>query len=274
MSQVRARFSYARVFLYLILSVVSFLCVFPFIWMVLGMTLNPNEVVKGTLIPGDQFLVNWGKATGPYNLLLFGFNSLFIAVVTVVLGVTVNAMAAYGFDKFHSRAREWLFGVFLLTLIMPQIAVILPLFRLISAFGILDTYWAIILPFTMSAFVIFFLRQNFQMFPKEIVEAARVDGAGELRIFTQIALPSMKAGIASAAILMFITQWNSYLWPLITILSDKTKTLPLAMFSMVNAYTVEYGGLMVIITVSLLPVLIVFLAMQKHFVAGLVGSIK
>ena len=84
----------------------------------------------------------------------------------------------------------------------------------------------------------------------------------------------MKAGIASAAILMFISQWNSYLWPLITILSDKTKTLPLALQSMMSAYTVEYGGLMVMVTVSLLPVLIVFLAMQKQFVAGLVGSVK
>jgi len=274
MSQARARFSIARLVVYLILIAVSILCIFPFIWMVLGMTLNPNEVVKGTLIPGDQFLSNWGKATGAYNLPLYFYNSLFIAVVTVILGVIVNSMAAYGFEKFPSRARDWLFSVLLLTLIMPQIAVILPLFRLIAAFQMLDTHWAIILPFTMSAFVIFFLRQNFQMFPKEIMEAARVDGAGENRIFWQIALPSMKAGIASAAILMFIAQWNSYLWPLITILSDKTKTLPLAMQSMMSAYTVEYGGLMVIVTVSLLPVLIVFLAMQKQFVAGLVGSVK
>jgi lactose/L-arabinose transport system permease protein len=274
MSLVRSRFSPARSALYVLLLFVSLVCVFPFYWMVLGTTLNPNDVVKGTLAPGDQFFNNWIKATVPYNLPQFFFNSLFIAIVTVVLGVTVNAMAAYGFEKFPSKAREWVFGILLLTLIMPQIAVILPLFRLVAAFGMLDSYWAIILPFTMSAFVIFFLRQNFQMFPKEIMEAARVDGAGESRIFVQITLPSMKAGIASAAILMFISQWNSYLWPLITSLSDHSKTLPLTMQSMINAYTVEYGGLMVIVTVSLLPVLVVFLAMQKHFVAGLVGSIK
>ena len=274
MSQVRAPFSLPRILLYVFLLAVCLISIFPFFWMALGMTLNPNDVVKATLIPGDQFLQYCDNANNNYNLPLFFANSLIIAVVTVVVGVTVNAMAAYGFEKFQSRAREWVFGVLLLTLIMPQIAVILPLFRLIAAMQLLDTYAAIILPFTMSAFVIFFLRQNFQMFPKEIMEAARVDGAGEMQIFWGMAIPSMKAGIASAAILMFISQWNSYLWPLITILSDKTKTLPLAMQSMMSAYTVEYGGLMVIVTVSLIPVLVVFLAMQKQFVAGLVGSIK
>ena len=274
MSMAQARFSTPRFFVYLLLVFTSLLCIFPFFWMILGTTLNPNDVVKGTLIPGSELLNNFVKATKSYNLPLYFYNSFFIASVTVILGVIVNSMAAYGFEKFRSRARDWVFSIFLLTLIMPQIAVILPLFRLIAAFHMLDTHWAIILPFTMSAFVIFFLRQNFQMFPKEIMEAARVDGAGEARIFTQIAMPSMKAGIASAAILLFITQWNSYLWPLIITLSDKTKTLPLAMQSMMSAYTVEYGGLMVIVTVSLIPVLVVFLAMQKHFVAGLVGSIK
>jgi len=101
-----------------------------------------------------------------------------------------------------------------------------------------------------------------------------VDGAGEMRIFWQIALPAMKAGFASAGILMFIGQWNSYLWPLMTILTDANKTLPIAMSSMMNAYTIEYGGLMVIVSVSILPVLVVFLAMQKQFVAGLLGSVK
>ena len=113
-----------------------------------------------------------------------------------------------------------------------------------------------------------------QLLPTEIIEAGRVDGAGEMRIFWQIALPAMKAGFASAGILMFIGQWNSYLWPLMTILTDANKTLPIAMSSMMNAYTIEYGGLMVIVSVSVLPVLAVFLGLQKQFVAGLLGSVK
>ena len=126
----------------------------------------------------------------------------------------------------------------------------------------------------MSVFIIFFLRQNFRMFPNEIMEAARVDGASELRIFLGIVFPTMKASFASAAIYMFIGQWNSYLWPLMTILGDTKKTLPIALFSMMRAYTIEYGVLMVIVCVFVLPTLILFLAMQRQFVAGLTGSVK
>ena len=274
MSTVRARFTFARLFMWVMLLIGAVVCVFPFYWMAVGSTLNPNAVVHGNLLPGNEFLTNVEKATKNYNLPLFFFNSLFIAVVTVLLGVSFNAMAAFGFEKYPSKAREWVFGVLLLTLILPQIAIVLPLFKVVSFLGLLDTSWGIILPFLMSAFIIFFLRQNFKMFPTEIIEAARVDGTGEWRIFWLIALPSMKASFASAAILMFIGQWNSYLWPLMTILSDQSKTLPIAMSSMMNAYTIEYGGLMVIVTASMIPVLAVFLGLQKQFVAGLLGSVK
>jgi len=273
MSMVTPR-SIPRFFLWIFLCLGAVVCLFPFLWMAVGTTLNPNDVLKGNLVPGTEFLKNVTKATANYNLPLFFFNSLFIASVTVIVGVGVNALAAYGFEKYPSRARDWLFAMLLLTLIIPQIAIVIPLFRLVSFFGLLDTSAAIILPFLMSAFIIFFLRQNFSMFPTEIIEAGRVDGAGEGRIFWQIALPSMKAGFASAGILMFIGQWNSYLWPLMTILTDANKTLPIAMSSMMNMYTIEYGGLMVIVSVSILPVLVVFLAMQKQFVAGLLGSVK
>jgi len=242
--------------------------------MAIGTTLNPNDVLKGNLIPGKEFMNNVVKATANYNLPLFFFNSLFIASITVIVGVAVNALAAYGFEKYPSKTRDWLFAILLLTLIIPQIAIVIPLFRLVAFFGLLDSAWGIIFPFLMSAFIIFFLRQNFSMFPTEIIEAGRVDGAGEMRIFWQIALPAMKAGFASAGILMFIGQWNSYLWPLMTILTDANKTLPIAMSSMMNAYTIEYGGLMVIVSVSVLPVLAVFLGLQKQFVAGLLGSVK
>jgi lactose/L-arabinose transport system permease protein len=266
--------SISRVLVWLALLIWALVSIFPFFWMAVGTTLNPNAVVKGVLIPGTEFLSNLDKATRNYNLPQLFFNSLFIAVVTVVVGVAVNALAAYGFEKFRSKAREWVFSVLLLTLIMPQIAIVLPLFREVAFFGLLDSTSAIILPFLMSAFVIFFLRQNFKMFPTEIIEAGRIDGAGEFTIFWKLAFPAMKASFASAAILMFISQWNSYLWPLMTVLSDSTKTLPLVMASMMSAYTVEYGGLMVLICVSVLPVLIVFITMQKQFVAGLMGSVK
>ncbi len=186
----------------------------------------------------------------------------------------MNGIAAYGFEKYPSKARDRVFGVLLLTMIIPQIALVIPMFRMFAFFQLLNTHAAIILPGIMSVFIIFFMRQNFKMFPTEIMEAARVDGAGEFHIFLRIVTPSMQATYASAAIYLFIGQWNAYLWPLITILSDKGKTLPIAMASMMNAYTIEYGALMVIVCISVLPVLVLFLTMQKQFVAGLLGSVK
>ncbi len=264
----------ARIVMWLVLLVSAAVSIFPFYWMLNGMTLNPNDVLKGILVPGRDLVSNWQKATATYNLPLFFTNSLVIALVTVVFGVAMNGMAAFGFEKYRSRARDRVFGILLLTLILPQIAIVVPMFKMFSFFKLLNTRLAIILPSIMSVFIIFFLRQNFKLFPTEIMEAARVDGASELAIFVRIVSPSMRASFASAAIYMFIAQWNSYLWPLITILNDTIKTLPIAMSSIMQAYTIQYGALMVIVCVSTLPVLILFLTMQKQFVAGLLGSVK
>lgn len=274
MSVVRRRWSISRLLMWLFLLIGAFVSVFPFFWMLIGTTLNPNAVVGGVIVPGKEFALNWTKATKNYNLPLFFFNSLKIALLTVVLGVSINALAAFGFEKYRSKGRDRIFAVFMLSLIIPQIATVIPLFRLIAFFGLLDSHAAIILPSLMSVFIIFFLRQNFKMFPSEIMEAARVDGAGELYIFLRIVFPSMKASFASASIYMFLSQWNNYLWPLMTVLTEAKKTLPIAIYSMMRAYTIEYGAVMVIVSISILPVIVLFLAMQRQFVAGLLGSVK
>lgn len=273
MSVVR-RWSISRVAMLAFLLVGAFISIFPFFWMVIGTTLNPNSVVAGSIVPGKELALNWAKATKNYNLPLFFFNSMKIALITVIFGVAINALAAFGFEKYRSKARERIFGIFMLSLIIPQIATVIPLFRLIAFFGLLNSHAAIILPSLMSVFIIFFMRQNFKMFPTEIMEAARVDGAGELYIFIRIVFPSMKASFASASIYMFIAQWNNYLWPLMTILTEAKKTLPIAIYSMMRAYTIEYGAVMVIVSISILPVIVLFLAMQRQFVAGLLGSVK
>ncbi|HNX73083.1 MAG TPA: carbohydrate ABC transporter permease [Spirochaetales bacterium] len=273
MSTVR-KWSFTRIISIIILLLAAAISVFPFYWMVIGTTLNPNDVIKGILTPGKEFMLNWQKAVSTYNLPLYFLNSLKIAVLTVVFGLIVNSLAAFGFEKYPSKARDKVFNILLLTMIIPQIAIVIPMFRLFAFLHLLNTHAAIILPAIMSPFIVFFMRQNFQMFPTEIMEAARVDGASEFSIFVRIVSPSMQATYASAAIYLFLGQWNSYLWPLITILSENMKTLPLTMSSVMGAYTIEYGALMVIVCISVLPVLILFLSMQKQFVAGLLGSIK
>lgn len=265
---------FSRILVWIFLAVVVIVSLFPFFWMLIGTTLNPNDVVAGVVVPGKEFPLNWHKAVKNYNLPVYFLNSLKIATLTVIFGVLVNSLAAFGFEKYRSKAREKVFSVFMLSLMMPQIALVIPLFKLMSSLKLLNTHSAIILPALMSPFIIFFMRQNFQMFPTEILEAARIDGARELYIFFRIVVPSMKASFVSAGIYMFLSQWNSYLWPLMTILSEEKKTLPIAISSMMRAYTIEYGAVMVIVCISIMPVLVLYLAMQKEFVSGLLGSVK
>lgn len=267
-------FSVGRLVVWLLLVVGAFLSVFPFVWMLIGSTQNPNDVVAGVLRPGNEFISNWHHVSADYNVLLFFWNSLKVAGLTVFFGIIVNGFAAFGFEKYRSRARDRVFGFMLIALIIPQIAVVIPLFKLVSFFHLLNTHTAIVLPSVMSVFIIFFLRQNFKMFPTEMMEAARVDGAHELRIFFSLVFPSMKATFAAASIYIFLQQWNSYLWPLMTILSDVQKTLPITMSSMMRAYTIQYGSLMIVVCISTFPILGLFLAMQRQFVQGLLGSVK
>jgi lactose/L-arabinose transport system permease protein len=264
----------SAIILWSFLIIGAFLSLFPFYWMVIGATQNPNDVIRGVLMPGNEFFINIQKITKTYDILLFFFNSLKVALISVILGIVVNSLAGYGFAKYQTKARERMFGVLMLALILPQIAIVMPLFRLVAAFKMLDTHWAIILPYLMSIFIIFFMRQNFSMFPTEIIEAARIDGAGEFGIFLRVVIPSMKACFASTAIYLFIFQWGNYLWPLMTILSEQNKTLPIAISSITRAYTIEYGGLMFVICISVFPVMAFFFIMQKQFVAGLLGSFK
>jgi lactose/L-arabinose transport system permease protein len=273
MSVVR-KFSASTLVMWIVLVVGAAFSLFPFFWMVIGTTLNPNDVIRGIVLPGTELPINWAKAIKNYNLGLFFLNSLKIALLTVLFGVIVNSLAAFGFEKYKSKARDRVFGILLLTMIIPQIAVLIPTFRLFAFFKMLNAHAAIILPSVMSVFIIFFMRQNFSMFPTEIIEAARVDGATEFGSFLRIVAPSMKASFASVAIYIFLGQWNAYLWPLMTILTESKKTLPIAIASMMNAYTIEYGALMIIVCISVLPVLVLFLTMQKQFVAGLLGSVK
>jgi len=274
MTVISRRFSLSRTILLAFFGLGAFLSLFPFFWMLVGTTQNPNDVVTGSLMPSNQFAINWAKINSTYAVLSFFLNSFKIAILTVAGGILVNSLAAFGFEKYRSKVRDRVFGILLLTLVIPQMAIVIPMFKQVAKMGLLNTHTAIILPSIMSVFIIFFLRQNFKMFPTEIMEAARVDGAGETRIFFSIVVPTMKATFASASIYMFLMQWNSYLWPLMTILTDAMKTLPIAMSSVMRAYTIEYGGLMILVCLSTFPIMILFLAMQRQFVQGLMGSIK
>ena len=264
----------SRVFLYLFLIIVSFICVFPFYWMIVGSTNTPIQIIAGKMTFGSHFVENFHTLFNNYNMLRILMNSLKISGISVILILLIGGMAGYGFQMYKSNLKEKLYGFFQLTMMVPFATLMIPLFKIVTKLNLLDTHFAVIIVSAVSAFMIFFFRQSFVNYPTEILEAARVDGAGEFRIFFNIFVPSMKSTFAAAAIYSFITSWNSYLWPLIVLQSNDKKTTTLLISMMSSSYTPEYGVIMLAIVVATLPTIIIFFAFQKQFVQGMLGSVK
>ncbi|TCO68115.1 carbohydrate ABC transporter permease [Caldanaerobacter subterraneus] len=263
-----------RSFAYIFLILVFIASVFPFYWMIVGMTNSAVDVIKGKMTFGNQLIYNFKTLTASYNLGKILFNSIKISLSTMIGTLIATSMAAYGFEIYRARTREKIYNIILLSMMIPLAALMVPLFRLIVELKLLNTPWGVILPAIASVFILFFFRQSFKSFPKEIIEAARIDGAGELRIFSSIVVPMMKSTYAAAAILSFTTSWNSYLWPLIVLQTDEQKTITLLISSLASAYFPEYGIIMMTIVIATLPNIIVFFTLQRYFVQGMTGAIK
>lgn len=167
-----------------------------------------------------------------------------------------------------------MFTALIASMMVPFAAKIIPMFRQFSKMGLLNNYLAIILPAIGSPFLIFFFKQNTYSFPKETIEAARVDGLTEYQIFFRIFMPMMKSTYAAAGIFMFMASWNNYMWPLISLQSSEKFTLPLAVANLASGFTPDYGMTLVGVVLSTLPTIVVFFALQKAFVEGMVGSVK
>lgn len=181
-------------------------------------------------------------------------------------------------NRLEKKGRERIFVTLLLSMMVPFAALMIPLYRMFSKlngsfFGI-DSIFCIIVPSVCTAFLVFLFRQNIKAFPKELVEAARVDGLGEFSIFFKIYMPTAKNTYAAAAIITFMSSWNSYLWPLVAIQSPEKRTIPLILSAMGASYTPDYGMIMTGVVIATLPIAAIFFILQKQFVQGMLGSVK
>ncbi|ERJ13103.1 carbohydrate ABC transporter permease [Haloplasma contractile] len=259
---------------YIFLGLASFVSIFPFFWMIIGITNTTQDITKGKFTFGNALMVNIRNLFDTTDIFGIFWNTSKIAIIGTLLSLLVTSMAAYGYELFRSRIRERIYTVVLLTMMIPFAALMIPLFRLIVRFGLLDTHMGIILPTIVNVFLIFFFRQSFKTFPREIIQAARIDGANEFQIFFTIVVPIMKSTYSAAAIYSFMANWNNYLWPLIVLQSSEKKTLTLMISSLSSAYFPDYGVIMVAIVIATLPMIIIFFMLQKHFVQGMLGSVK
>lgn len=277
------KFSIANLLKYIFLSILSFISIFPFIWMIIATTNKSVDVTRGTLLPGGYFVENLKNLLASDLKYTSAFkNSLVIAIVTTLLAMLISSLSGYAFEVYRSKTRDKIFNFILLSMMVPFAALMVPLFRLFSKFkGIallnavgLNTNGSVIIISIATAFLIFFFRQNTKSFPKDLIEAARIDGLGEVGIFFKIYMPTMKSTYAAATIVTFMASWNSYLWPLIALQSPEKRTLPLVISALGSSYTPDYGMIMTAVVIATLPTALIFFLMQKHFVAGMTGSVK
>ena len=255
-------------------GLVAFLSVFPFFWMVIGATNISVDIMAGKVSFGAAFGANIGKFVTLVDVPLVFWNSIKVAVLGTVFTIAVSSLAGYGFEMFRSKMRDRIYSLVLLTLMVPFAALMIPLFMMMARSGIINTHMAIILPGIASAFIIFYFRQSTKAFPTELRDAAKVDGLKEWQIFLYIYVPVMRSTYAAAFVIVFMTNWNNYLWPLIVLQSNETKTITLVVSSLASAYYPDYGVVMIGTILATLPTLIVFFAMQRQFVQGMLGSVK
>lgn len=233
-----------KILMHLFLLIGVVISIGPFYWMVVGAT-NPSGDVLAfppKLIPGDYLLENLRNLSNSIDIMKAVTNSSIIAIVFVVVSLLICSAAGYAFAKFTFKGSNLIFASFLLAMMIPYQATIIPLFQIFGAIDWINTYQAIILPQICYPFAIFLIRQNMQGIPDSLIEAARIDGAGEFFIFFKIALPTMKPALAAVGIFLFTHQWNNFMWPLIVMTTQENYTLPVALSTLAGLNSIDSGN--------------------------------
>ena len=263
-----------RVGMYLFLTLMSIISLFPFYWMVVSSTNSATDVNKGKFTFGDQLFANFAKLSEQVDLGVIFWNTSKIAILSTLFTLLISSMAGYGFEVYKSKTRDKVYGALLLTMMIPFAALMIPLFTLMAKAQLLDTHLAVMLPTIASAFIVFYFRQCTKAFPGELIDAARVDGVKEWKIYLYVYMPVMKTTYAAAFIIVFMISWNAFLWPLIVLQSVELQTINLVLSSLSSAYFPDFGIIMMGTVFATIPTLAVFFLMQKQFVAGMTGAVK
>lgn len=259
---------------YAALIIASLISVFPFIWMISAATNTSVDVARGRIMFGMHAVENFKNLISSQKLGLSLWNSFFYATVQTVLALLICSIAGYGFEIYNDRAKDALFGVLLLAMMVPQVATMIPLFKMVASLKLLNTVWAFILPSVSTPFLIMMFRNNSRNFPTEIMESARLDGLSELGIFFKMYFPVMKATYAAAAVITFMNSWNAYLWPKVVMNNNRAQTMPMVIANMAGGYTVDYGMLMMGVLFCSVPTMLVFFVLQNRFAEGITGAVK
>ena len=249
----------------------------PLLWMVSASLMPAGEATAAPprLWPSVPTLAHYESLFTRLNVWRYVANSTLLATVVTLVSVTLNSMAGYAFAKLRFAGRERIFRGLLASLVIPGQVSMLPLFLLLKQLGLINTYWGVLVPGLASIFGIFLVRQYTQSIPDSLLDAARIDGAGEFRIYRSIVLPVCRPVLVTLAIVTFLGTWNDFLWPLIVLTDQDMYTLPVALANLLGEHVQDTELMMASAVLTVLPVVVVFLALQRHYIAGIVsGALK
>jgi multiple sugar transport system permease protein len=255
----------------------AIIALFPLLWMLSVSFMQPGEAssLPPPLLPSHATLANYRELFVHAGMGTYLLNSLLVSAAITLLSLSFNLMAGYAFAKLRFAGRERLFQALIGALVIPAQVAMLPLFLLLKYIGLVNSYAGVIVPGMATVFGIFLVRQYARGIPDELMEAARIDGAGEWRIFLQIVMPLLKPIMVTLAIFSFLAAWNDFMWPLIVLTGQEHYTLPIGLASLAREHSQDSELMMAGSVVTVLPVLVLFLAMQRYYLEGLLlGSVK
>jgi multiple sugar transport system permease protein len=262
-----------RIVLHAVVIVGAAIMFFPFLWTIItSITPGAGLTVAPALIPTDPSLEAYAQLFAERPFARVVLNSLGIATVTTLVQLFTSATAAYAFSRLPFRGRGVVFAVYLATMMIPLQVLIVPLFVELRTFGLINTYVGALLPTFASAFGIFLLRQAVNQVPRELDEAATLDGAGHFRIFFSVVLPNIRPALATLTVFAFMGSWNSFLWPLVVLRSPELHTLPVALAALQGQYVTQWDIVMAGSVVSVLPMLALYVFAQKYVIQGVASS--
>jgi len=272
-----SRFSPMAIWVNAALALTALFALGPLLWMLSVSFMQPGESnsLPPPLLPAHPTLANYQQLLSQTGIVRYFFNSLVVATGVTVSSLLFNLMAGYAFAKLKFAGRDKLFQTLLAALVIPGQVAMMPLFLMLKTMGLVNTWAGVILPGMAGVFGIYLVRQYARSLPDALLEAARMDGAGEWRIFWLIVLPMLKPVIVTLAMFGFLGSWNDFMWPLIVLTDADLHTLPVAVASLSREHVADGELMMAGAVVTVLPVLLLFLALQKHYLQGLLmGSVK
>lgn len=259
---------------YVFLIVASVISVFPLVWMVIAATNKSVDVIAGKLTFGTNLLENYQNLVAQQPLWGNFWNSCKYSLLVTVFALLISSMAGYAFVIYKDKGKNIIYGVVLMTMMVPFVALMIPLFQMYSGVGLLNKAIGFVLPSLATPLLIMMFRTGAQAFPADIIEASRLDGLNEFQIFFRMFMPTMRATYAAAAVVTFMNAWNNYLWAKVIMSDSTTQTMPMLISNLISGYVTDYGMLMLAVLITTIPTAIVFFALQKYFVEGITGAVK